>query len=430
MSLKNIMRQDRNPYLLGNDVPIGRQTEYFAQESIDFIKSLGKYANNNYNIEIQKWGNPEKEVISCRIEDSFDEQANLKRGDDWKDILFYEPVNDITIGMFAWFEGNTWMGFNTRNIASLTSSITVRRCDNVLNFVDEYNNVTPVPFVFDKYTILNSTTIEKASQPVSLINGYKNAWIQYNDLTATMKTNDRFIINGMAFSVRGIDKVSRQKTDERNSVHMIAFALMRTEERDGDDLVNDIADADANKWEIATGVSSITGAVGGGGRLTANMLHNGVVDNTVNILFDSTNTDVVRTGGEHYTIVGEGEADILCRFDHNPDITATIHVTGVASTPDTYAVAFAPIEAQIAQFESKTLEAYLVRNGEPMPYQMTFTASGVPSKYYTMSEANQNSVSIVCNAPYSKNKLTVTAKAEVDGTEYEDSISLSLVPAY
>lgn len=424
------MRPARNPYLLGKDQPFGRQTEYFAQESIDFIKSLGKYADNHYVIQIQKWGEEERTAVPCRIEDSFDEQANLKRGDDWKDILFYEPVENVTIGMLAWFENNTWLGFNTRNIASLTSSITVRRCDSMLNFVDEFNNVTPVPFVFDKYTVLNSTTIEKASQPVSLINGYKNAWVQYNDYTATMRTNDRFIINGMAWSVRGIDKVSRQSTENRDSVTMMAFVLMRTEERDGDDLVNDIADADANIWEVATTNEAIIGAIGDSGNVSCNLLHNGEVNTEYGILYSSSNEDVVTIDENGtYTVVGDGDAVITCTFEKNPNIYTEIAIQGVESAEATYDVVFAPVEAQIPQFETKTVTAYLYRNGLPTSESVSFILNGVPSKYYT-AVYSDNSVEITCNAPYAKNKLTVTAKAEVDGTEYTDEISLSLLSAY
>lgn len=431
MSLKSIMRTSRNPYLMGSDKPVGRQTEYFAHETIDFIKSLGKYANNNYIIQIQKWGQQEIENIPCRIEDSFDEQANLKRGDDWKDILFYEPIDGITIGMLAWFENNTWMGWNTRNIASLTSSITMRRCDNVLNIVDEFNNVTPVPFVFDKYTILNSTTIEKASQPVSLINGYKNAWVQFNEHTATLRTNDRFIINGMAFSVRGIDRVSRQATDNRDSVTMIAFVLMRTEERDGDDLVNDIADADANKWIVATTTGDITCAVGDGGAISANLLHNGEVETNYGILFTSNNEEVVTVDENgNYTITGIGEAIIRCEFEKNPNIYTEIAVTGVETTEASYDVVFDPIEAQIGQFDSKTITARLNRNGVATIEPITFVLNGVPAKYYTIDGRTDNSITITCNAPYTQSKLKITAKAEVDGAEYSDSIVISLVPIF
>ena len=69
MSLKDLMSPSRNPYLVQSDNQTGRQTQYFAHETLDFIKSLGKYADNHYRIEIQKWGEPQKEIVECRIED-------------------------------------------------------------------------------------------------------------------------------------------------------------------------------------------------------------------------------------------------------------------------------------------------------------------------------------------------------------------------
>ena len=422
------------PYLRGKDSALGRQTEYFAQETLDFIKSLGAYANNNYKILIQKWGIKDAEIISCRIEDSFDEQANLKRGDDWKDILFYEPVDNITIGMLAWFEGNTWLGFNTRNIASLTSAITVRRCDNELTFVDEFNNVTRIPFVFDKYTMLNSTAIEKASEPVSLINGYKNAWVQYNEYTATLRTNDRMIINGQAFTVRGIDSVSRKTTTDRDSVRLMAFVLMRSEERDGDDLLNDIADADKNIWIVTPNILDISGGIGDVGTIETTITHNGVINTEYGVVYSSDNEQVITVDQNgNYELVGEGEALIRCSFEKNEHIESLIHVSVSGEQPapaDNYYVAFEEIPQQIAQWDSVTLTADLYLNGTKLASPVTFVVDGVPAPYYRIMNTTDNSITIKCNAPYRDGKLRVVAKAEADGTEVLTKIKLSLVSSF
>jgi hypothetical protein len=415
---------------MGSDQQIGRQTQYFAKESIDFIQSLGKYADNHYRIQIQKWGE-EPQIVECRIEDSFDEQANLKRGDDWKDVLFYGQIPNITIGMLAWFENSTWLGFNTRNIAALTSSVTVRRCDNVLNFKDEFNNITPIPFVFDKYTVLNSTTIEKASQPVSLVNGYKNAWVQYNEYTATMRTNDRFIINGVAWSVRGIDKVSRAHTEDRDSVRLMAFVLMRTEERDGDDLVNDIADADAHIWQVASSTSAVNGAVGSTGATPTTLLLNGEVITDYSVIYSSSDETIVTVGADgSYELLAEGEATITCAFEKNPNVKLEIPVTVSATATDKYEVIFDPIEAQIPQYEYKVVSAHLYKNGVPTDTELTFNVGGIPKTFFALTDETAESITLWCNAPYTKNKLTVTAKAEVDGITYESDITLSLVSAF
>lgn len=433
MSIPNVIASTRNPYLLGSDKDLGRQTEYYAQESIDFIKSLGKYADNHYRIQIQKWGD-QVETIECRITDSFDEQANLKRGDDWKNILFYKPVPNITVGMLAWFEKSTWLGFNTRNIASLTSSITVRRCDNVLNFTDEFNNVTPIPFVFDKYTILNSTPVEKPSQPISLINGYKNAWVQYNELTATMKTNQRFIINGQAWVVRGIDSVGRQYTDERDSVRLMSFVLTRSEEREGDDLINDIADADANVWTIEPSVTYLNGAVGDVGRLTSTLIHNGEVNTAYSVLYSSTDESVITVDENgNYNIVGEGETTILCSFEKNDKITSEITVVATAEHPTpsyNYNIVFDEIPTQIPQWESVTISAKVYHNNIELGNPIQFVVDGVPSKYYDITATTDNSITIVCNAPYTKDKLRIVARAEVDDIEVLSKIKVSLVSSF
>ena len=421
-----------SPYLKGSDArPIGRQKQYFAKESIAFIQSLGEYANNHYILRMWPWNSDEMQTVPCRIEDSFDEQANTKRGDDWKDVLFYDDVPFATIGLKVELAGCIWLGYNTRNIASLTSSVTIRRCDNVLNFVDEYGNITPEPFVFDKYTVLNSTNITKPSDPATLINGYKNAWIQYNERTATLKTNDRFIIQGQAFTVRGVDQYSRQITDEKNSVKMISFVLAKTEEVEGDDLENNIANADANVWEIKTDVQNITAAVGTNAQLGAEILHNGQHTDGYKILYESSDRNVVQVNASQnrYYILGEGTATVRCTFEKNPNVYTDVTFIGVEQAEDDFFITLNPETDVIKQYESVAITATLFNGTTAMPNAVTITASGVPESYYTLTQTD-NTATIYCKAPYTKSKLTLTAIATENGEVYSVSKDILLASTF
>lgn len=427
--LSNLYKMLSDPYLKGSDKPVGRQKEYFAKQSIDFLQSLGRFANNHYRLEITPWGESEPTVYECRVEDSFDEQANTKRGDDWKDLLFYDDFPELTIGMKAQLHGCTWIGYNTRNIAALTTSITIRRCDNVLNFVDEFGNVTAEPFVFDKYTVLNSTNIAKPADPATLINGYKNAWIQYNDLTAKLRTNDRFIIQGQAFVVRGVDYYSRQTTNDRNSVKLISFVLAKTEETQGDDLINDIANADAYVWTISVDAQSITGAVGQTGNVGAELFHRGLKNAEYSILYESSNENVVTVDAEgNYTILSEGNATITCAFEKNLNVTATVDITATEQDESVHLL-FNPEIKRLKQHESASTTAVLMKGAAELPVTITIEPSGVPSGYYTFTQT-ENTATVKCNAPYTKGNLTLTAIAEYDGQLYTASMDIILASAF
>ena len=417
-----------DPYLKGSDKPVGRQKEYFAKQSIDFLQSLGQFANNHYRLNITPW-NGETAVYECRVEDSFDEQANTKRGDDWKDLRFYDDYPELTIGMKAELHDCIWLGYNTRNIAGLTTSITIRRCDNVLNFVDEFGNVTSEPFVFDKYTVLNSTNIAKPADPATLINGYKNAWIQYNDITATLRTNDRFIIQGQAFVVRGVDYYSRQTTNEQNTVKLISFVLAKTEETEGDDLINNIANADAYVWTISVDAQSITGAVGQTGNVGAELFHRGLKNTEYNILYTSSDTSVVSVDAEgNYEILAEGNATISCTFSENENVTATVMVTGTDQAESVMLV-LNPEVKRLKQHESASITAKLMQGSTELATAVTFEPSGVPSGYYTFSQT-ENTATIKCNAPYTKGNLILSAVTEYDGQLYTASMEIILASAF
>lgn len=430
-SINSLRLSLSDPYLKGSDKPIGRQKEYFAKQTIDFYKANGKWANNHYKLEITPWGAELPTVYECRVEDSFDEQANTKRGDDWKDLLFYDDYPEITIGLKAQLHGCTWLGFNTRNIASLTSSVIIRRCDNVLNFVDEFGNVTAEPFVFDKYTVLNSTNITKPSDPVTLINGYKNAWIQYNELTATLQTNDRFIIQGQAFVVRGIDRYSRQTTDDRDSVKLISFVLAKTEETESDDLTNDIANATAYLWTIITDAPQISDVVGATGNVGAELYHGEVKNTEYGILYASSDDSVVSVDENgNYEILSEGSATITCTFEKNPNVTATVEITAVETGDENYRFVVNPMDITVKQYESTEFTVGFYKGAQESDIPWNFEgASGVPESYYTLTQ-NGNTFTVYCKAPYSKSYLYLRFTASVDGTIYESVVAIRLASAF
>ena len=331
----------------------------------------------------------------------------------------------------AQLEGCIWLGFNTRNIAALTSAVTVRRCDNVLNFVDEFGNVTPEPIVFDKYTVLNSTNITKPSDPATLINGYKNAWAQYNERTATLKTNDRFIIQGDAFVVRGVDKYSRQTTDDNDTVKVISFVLARTEEVEGDDLVNNIANATANVWEVVADAASITGVVGTNAPLGVEILHNGEKTTDYSIQYTSSDESIVQvnpTTGQYF-ILGEGTATVTCTFSENPNVYTVVTFTGVAEAGDDYFVTLNPETATIRQFETAEITGALYNGTSLQADTVTFSTSGVPSQYYTLS-VDGNVATLYCKAPYAHGKLSLTASCEKDGETYSKTLEITLASAF
>lgn len=423
------------PHFKAEDIeakPVGVQNQYFAEETLSFIDQMGEFAPNPYVVEVQEVGSIEWKKHYARMTDVIaDPKTGQSRGDTWKNIIFYGNIPKVTLGIKLRFENNIWIGYNSANFPSITSSIVARQCGAVLNWLDQWGNVITEPCVLDSYETMDADNMTNPSIPVTLKKGDKKVFVQNNINTMSINDNARFIIGGQAWRVFGVDRTQRQETLNKDSVYTMQFNISKDEPVATDDMENEIANGKSIVWEIKTDTSLIKGVIGNFGTINATVYLNGLIRSDVSVLFSSSNGNIVSVNQNtgDYTMLGEGSAEIICAFEKNPNIKTMVSVEcELALSDNQCSISTNPMIGELQQYDVVTMESYLLINGvKDISVPINFTLSGVPSSLYTVTNMASNAFTLECLESYESEPLVVLCSAYVNGETYTNSLNIKLI---
>jgi hypothetical protein len=185
--------------------------------------------------------------INVRINNAVDTQTGEKLGDDYKKLLFSNITHTPIIGQKYYFSDNYWLATFTESIKSLTPSCTVRRCNNMLRWVNLSGSVCAEPCIIE-YEISSPKDYGKGNLVTP--EGQVKIYCQSNSNSRKIKANQRFLFgnidNWIVYRVYGdgIRNFHNSKTTDNSSNYLLQLTCgANFELTDTDDLVNGIADA-------------------------------------------------------------------------------------------------------------------------------------------------------------------------------------------
>lgn len=183
-----------------------------------------------------------------RLTSALDVLTQTRLGDDFKRILFPDITHPVFVGKKYIFSDNTWIGWNVENIKTLTSSLTVRRCNNVLRWMSISGSTVYSEPCAIEYEI-SGTDNNMSSDNLVTPNGAIKVYLQQNSKTDTITENRRFIIGNpdkwVAFRVAGggIRNFLNTSTYDNESSKLLELKMETDYVNESvDDLVNGIAD--------------------------------------------------------------------------------------------------------------------------------------------------------------------------------------------
>lgn len=169
--------------------------------------------------------------------------VNVERLGSLREIIF-RPNQGLNVGTYVKFDGETWLIFDKWGSIQTKLSVLVQRCNRVLKWRDKDGNLQTIDCIASA-SLLGSKgnqakmDIEYNQYDVRLPTGQLFVFVEANDLTRTIKMNQRFIFGNNAYEVFGIDDVTNVN---KNGYGIIQFTVKATTKRDGDDFINYIAD--------------------------------------------------------------------------------------------------------------------------------------------------------------------------------------------
>ena len=176
---------------------------------------------------------------------------------DWQHIIVEDAnIDFIPRGAKVVFNGSTWIVLNPDNIASVTGTGIMKRCNATWHHLDFWGNVLAEPFCYgagagDLNTGDDVRTDRRSAGAMLIMQGYQHCIMQYGPETMELAHNRRMILGTSAYSVRDVQNFAQEFSSELDSNHLQYFDMQIQETLDAlDDLPNRVADGKSFSWEI------------------------------------------------------------------------------------------------------------------------------------------------------------------------------------
>lgn len=365
--------------------------------------------------------------VDVRINKVIDVSTGERVGDDFKKLLFRDLGHPTGLGWMYNFDSNYWVAVNIDKIKSLTTSVTIRRCNNVLKWFDDSGGYHEVPCALG-YLIKENRDYSTSGSNLVAPSGMIECYVQMNADTNLIRPNQRFLFgntsNWIAYRVEGggINNFLFRETTSSSSVGIVTLSLsVDYVNEDNDDLTNGIANKKNNLYTLELNQTAITGSIGQTRTLQAVVrLSNQIVDRTV--IWQSSNTAKATVNSSGIvTFVANGTATISCYLDGNTSIIDTCGVTVSATPTDTYQIVYSPEKNFVLDGASVTWTFQLYKNGAVQADAFTFSLNPntVPASKYLFMQIDGNNFVIQNNEMYLDDNLTVTATSGANSLDLD-----------
>jgi len=185
--------------------------------------------------------------ITVRITGAVSSVTGMKLPDDFKQILFKDIDHSAKLGKKFYFSNNYWICVYSEALNTLSANCMVRRCNNVLRWVDEDQVYYEEPCAID-YQIKRPVDSIGRENPVTP-NGFIELYSQLNSRTRKVSANSRFLFgntdNWIAFKTYGggVKNFDNLETSDNTSAQLLTvLAQVDYVNENTDDVVYGIAD--------------------------------------------------------------------------------------------------------------------------------------------------------------------------------------------
>lgn len=407
---------------------INRQHQYFASPTTQFIKERAVYSSDFVKADVQGISPDDfykYTTTYIRFSDVASQTASSTNNvDDIKVILFQERTIDyFPIGAKIQTMGSTWICTNPSNISSVHSTALVKRCNAAYCLYDYYGNIVTEPIVVEKYAMQSNDN--GTPENLVMMEGYFNVTCQLNENTRFLGQNQRIILGSKAYHITGFTDFIQEFTGDYDSVHLLKFTIRIEEPTDDDDLINHIANGNAQTFS-----AQIIGAdklnAGSMTQLTANFIKNGQAvsaseEYPLTWEWTSSSPDIASVDESGMvTAKTAGNVSITAVLSQSTGITASLDLSIEEAQTQPYMAFTSLVPSAIRQYMSATISAAYFEDGAETDEAVAWTFAGAEeSSYYTNIDGN--SVTITCAHP---DDVPLTVTATCNGESVSAQIAL------
>ena len=392
------------------------QPQYMQAETVAYAKQVGQYASNVFAADCQGL-NPnnffEWRKVKLRSIRAAQAQTGSTMPGDWQRIYIINPANYTYLpqGALLKYSDNTWIVFKDKNIAAVHGSAIVRRCNAVVNVLDWYGNIVPIPISYAKMETLGNAP--HTTENTITAKNYIAVICQLNENTESWTENTRILLGKTAYALRGLDDFTREFTDDPDSVHLLTFTIERVEVQPTDNVKLGVADYDGFSWEIAVQWKNSM-MVGQTQAITATSQRDNVAvtdseEHPISYTYESSDESILTVDENGLvTAVGQGTATITVALAQNPGITQTVEIE-VPAAESAYVAFTATIPEKMHEYDVMAVSAAYFENGVATEDKLQFSFDGPPAGAYTVEHGDGNTYTVT--SFHAANKpLVITAR--------------------
>ena len=373
--------------------------------------------------------------VDVRINSLFDPTTGDNVESDYCKLSFPDLTHSVDMGRYYYFNENYWITINVDKNNTLVQTAIIRRCNNVLRWIDELTGALYQVPCSILPLIKENRDYSSSGSAVVIPSGMLDCFAPNNTMVRTIKPNQRFLFgnpNGwIAYRLEGggINNFNNQQTTDNTSAGLARFSFAVDYVNSAtDDLTNGIANTVDNTYVLTLNQDSISGSAAQTVQLVATVTLNGETVTRSLVWSNSDATKATVSSSGLVTFVATGSAVITCSLLDNSSVTDTCSVTVGASPVDNYQVIVTPTSNYLLEGTNQTYTVYLHKNGTQQGNAFTFVldANTVPLVNYTYSVLGSNSFKVTNITKFLTDVLEITCTSGA----YSKVVSVSLRGAW
>lgn len=407
-SMRKLIKDPNTQYLTQLQELVNNRWENGTQTAFN-VWQEEPFASNNW-IEVH-----------ISIDTAIDIGTGFKKGDDFKVFSHKNISHEVPLGTMFKTDKDYWICINTNGFASPTNSCEVRRCNNIMKWIDPETGYVNKQWCCIDYELSSPQPLK--DRDIVVANGHIFITVQGNEKTRALKKNQRFIFNGQAYKLMGWQTLLNDEATRTHS-DLLYIDMYLDMVKPSDDMTNMIANADDYQYAIDLQPDFDEQIHGFSGRISASVLFNGETVNR-NLVWSGNNEVTINSDGT-YIITGESGkvAEINVCIEGNPDLVATHSISIVDSIADDYEIVISPMVTEVKQKLPQSFSVYLYNNGTQQSDDVVCVTSGVGSEYFTLTQEGHQFTLNVLRFNTTPLLLTFTAGAVTK------TISVALKPFF
>lgn len=324
--------------------------------------------------------------IEVRIDYAIDMGTGTKQGDDFKIFAFEDINHKSPKGLMYQYDDDYWLVINTSELGSITSEVTVRRCNNTMRWVNKDNGyVYEYPCIIEY--ILESPQQLKDKDAITA-NGHITVMCQGDNITRVLEKNTRFIFNGQPFKLIAYQNMLNEGVKDNMASNLLYLDMYLDMGEPDDDFANNIANKGLYDYTIELTCPISEQTSGFVGKVTPIVKLNGeIVDREVEY---TPNEYVIIAEDGTFTLNGKvgDKAIIKADLKGNPNLVAQVEINIVEGVSDIYEIAVEPEFNTLKVGKTKKFVATLLKNGEAQGDYVNCVASGIGEESFTLTRSD------------------------------------------